>query len=108
MKYVIEKVRLITPNQITSTYSVELIQGLKYSHPLSAPFLRPSYSSYAFAFLGYAMQSVTGKNYSQLLRNELSIPLRLEKTGPSPGIDSEAVIPPTDNAWGGEFGEGVP
>jgi CubicO group peptidase (beta-lactamase class C family) len=54
------------------------------------------------------MQSVTGKNYSQLLRDELTIPLRWRNTGPSPGTDSDAVIPPTDNSWGGEFGEGVP
>lgn len=55
------------------------------------------------------MQAATGKNYSQLLHDEILTPLNMTNTGPSPGDVAKAVIPPTeDNSWGGDYGDNVP
>jgi CubicO group peptidase (beta-lactamase class C family) len=55
------------------------------------------------------MQVATGKNYSQLLQDEILTPLNLINTGSSPGEDAKAVIPPTEgNSWGSDYGDNVP
>ncbi|KAH8665020.1 beta-lactamase/transpeptidase-like protein [Tricladium varicosporioides] len=86
----------------------QLLDGFKKSHGMSAVNLRASYSSYSFTLISYALQVATGKNYSQLLHDELLIPLSMKNTGPSPGNDSKAVIPVTDNSWGADYGDSVP
>ena len=64
----------------------------------------------AFTLLSYAMESVTGRNYSQLLHDEIITPLNLTNTGFSgSGNDSKAVIPPSEeNSWGSDYADQVP
>jgi len=55
------------------------------------------------------MQAATEKNSSQLLQDEILTPLNMTNTGPSPGDDAKAVIPPIeDNSWGSDYGDNVP
>ena len=87
----------------------ELLEGLKKSHPVSPPNLRPVYSSISFTLISYAVQNATGKNFTQLLKDEITTPLSLESTMESPGDSSEAIIPPLEmNGWGADYGDNAP
>jgi CubicO group peptidase (beta-lactamase class C family) len=87
----------------------ELLKNLKEVPPIAAPNLRPIYSSLSFTLLSYAMQNATGRNYSQLLDEEIIKPLGLENTGVSPGIDDRAVIPNVEmSSWGSDYGDNAP
>lgn len=55
------------------------------------------------------MEVATGKNYSQFLEEDIVTPLHMINTGPSPGNDSRAVIPPMEgNSWGSDYGDNAP
>jgi CubicO group peptidase (beta-lactamase class C family) len=88
--------------------SLELLANLKSSHPIAAPNLRPSYSSLAFTLLSYALTSSSGKAYSQLLHEQILVPLNMTNTGVSPGNDTRAVIPSMENSWGSDYGDNAP
>ncbi|KAK0111461.1 hypothetical protein ONS95_001817 [Cadophora gregata] len=86
----------------------QLLENMKEIHPVSAPFLRPIYSSLSFTILSYALQNATGQNYTQLLKDLIVKPLNLTNTGVSPGDDDKAVIPPVQNSWGSDYGDNAP
>src|SRR3954453_20217056 len=77
------------------------------SHPIAPPETRPVYSNVAFTLLMYAVEAQTGKNYTELIR-EFSTAINMPSTRPSPGDDALAVIPPTDNSWGADYGDNAP
>jgi CubicO group peptidase (beta-lactamase class C family) len=80
----------------------EIIDGMKTFYPQTAPNERPAYSNMAFVLLGMALEEYTGKNFTQLLK-EVTDSLGMNNTFPSPGDDSNAVIPP-DSSWGSDYG----
>jgi len=88
----------------------QLIEALKNSsHPVVNPYDRPVYSSISFTLLSYALQAATGRNYTQLLRDEVLTPLNLTHTGNLPGNATNAVIPATQpNSWGVDYGDNAP
>ncbi len=96
------------PITASLTSFTELLQGLLKSHPLSPPGVRPTYSNIAYTLVAYALEAVTSKNYTTLLRSLLTTPLNMTSTFPSPGDDSLAVIPPIDNTWGSPYGDAAP
>lgn len=55
-----------------------------------------------------AIESVTGKNYTQLVDELFAQPFDLANTFPSPGDDKKAVIPPGENTWGSDYGFNAP
>ncbi|KAH7317708.1 beta-lactamase/transpeptidase-like protein [Rhexocercosporidium sp. MPI-PUGE-AT-0058] len=59
----------------------QLLENMNEIHPVSVPFLRPSYSSHSFTILSYALQNATGRNYTQLLQNLILDPLNMTNTG---------------------------
>ena len=77
-------------------------------YPIAAPNTRPVYSNIAFTIVAYAVEALTGKNYTEQLRDFLTGPLGMKSTIPSPGIDELAVIPPMENTWGSDYGEYAP
>jgi len=77
-------------------------------YPIAPPNARPVYSNIAFTILAYAVEAVTGKNYTVQLRDILTGPLGMNSTRPSPGDEELAVIPPMDNTWGSDYGEFAP
>ncbi|RYO81965.1 hypothetical protein DL766_009364 [Monosporascus sp. MC13-8B] len=87
----------------------QLLLGMKTSHPLAPPHSRPIYSNIAYTILAYALESSTGRNYTQLLHSLITRPLHMPSTFPSGlGNDSLAVIPPVPNSWGSDYGDNVP
>lgn len=87
----------------------QLIEALKNSHPVVSPHDRPIYSSISFTLLSYALQAATGRNYTQLLQDEVLNPLNLTHTGAQPGNTTNAVIPATQpNSWGVDYGDNAP
>ncbi|KAK7428306.1 hypothetical protein QQZ08_005203 [Neonectria magnoliae] len=86
----------------------QLFDAMTKSYPVTAPMERPAYSNAAFVILGMALEQFTGKNYTQLVQEIVSGPLDLRNTFPSPGDDDEAVIPPVDSSWGGDYGKNTP
>ena len=90
------------------TLAAELLKNMLTYHPVVAPNTRPVYSQLSFTLLSYAFQAHTAKNYTQLLEEYLIKPLGLTNFGASPGDDSKAVIPPGDNNWGSDYGDGTP
>ena len=99
---------LILTRSPRSNFASELLENMKEIHPVSAPFLRPIYSSHSFTILSYALQNATGQNYTQLLDTLILNPLNLRNTGVSPGDDEKAVIPPVQNSWGSDYGDNAP
>jgi CubicO group peptidase (beta-lactamase class C family) len=69
---------------------------------------RPAYSNVAFTLIGLAMESVTGKNFSDIIAELVAEPLGLSNTLTSPGSDDVAVIPPVENSWGTDYGLNAP
>ncbi|KAJ2988746.1 hypothetical protein NUW58_g3817 [Xylaria curta] len=86
----------------------QFLKGMVEIHPVARPAERPVYSNIAFTLLMYAVGGQTGRNYSELLKTYVSIPLGLTNTVVSPGDDSKAVIPPVDNSWGSNYGDNAP
>jgi CubicO group peptidase (beta-lactamase class C family) len=85
---------------------LELLRGMLISDPVAPPQTRPVYSNIAFTLLAYAVETYTGKSYSQLIR-ELSLALNMPSTRLSPGNDTLAVVPAVPNNWGSDYGDGV-
>ena len=77
-------------------------------YPVAPPQTRPVYSNIAFTLFVYAIQEQTGKNYTELIQEFITEPLRLSNTLATPGVDDKAVIPPVDNSWGSDYGENAP
>ncbi|OBT81761.1 hypothetical protein VE02_09392 [Pseudogymnoascus sp. 03VT05] len=86
----------------------QLLAGLRDTAPVTAPGLRPAYSTIFFALLSYAMEAATGKNFTQYLDEQVIKPLHLSDTGASPGNDKKAAIPPIENSWGSDYGDNLP
>ena len=54
------------------------------------------------------MKASLGENYTELLDEFIVRPLKVTNTGPSPGDDDLAVIPPVENSWGSDYGDNTP
>ncbi|KAL0933601.1 beta-lactamase family protein [Colletotrichum truncatum] len=86
----------------------ELLKGMLKTQPITAPMERPAYSNLAFTLLIFAVEQVTGKDYTKLVLELITEPLGLRNTSPSPGDTQKAVIPPVDNSWGSDYGLNAP
>lgn len=64
---------------------------------------RPVYSNLAFNLLMYALEGLSGKNYSQLLSEYLTQPFSMTNTFPSPGDNARGVIPNFPSSWGADY-----
>ena len=82
--------------------------GMRKSYPVTAPNERPAYSNIAFPIIFLALESATGKNFTELLDEHFITPLDLKNTLASPGDDDKAVIPPGENTWGSDYGFNAP
>jgi Beta-lactamase len=56
----------------------------------------------------YALGSVTGKNYTELLKEYLTTSFNMTNTFPSPGSDLQGVIPNTPSSWGADYKDNAP
>ncbi|RDL33128.1 uncharacterized protein BP5553_08567 [Venustampulla echinocandica] len=92
----------------TACSKEQLLQNVLNYEPIAPPFQRPVYSSFSLSLLAYALQNITGNNYTELLNEYVINPLGLVNTGASPGNTSRAAIPPIDSSWGGDYLDNTP
>ncbi|KAK2757284.1 hypothetical protein FQN54_004798 [Arachnomyces sp. PD_36] len=86
----------------------QLIKGLRDLHPVAPVNSRPVYSQLTFTIFTYIMEKELGLNYSELLDKFIINPLGMSNSGPSPGVDEVAVIPPGETGWGSDYGINAP
>ncbi|GAB1319767.1 Beta-lactamase transpeptidase [Madurella fahalii] len=92
----------------------QFLQGMLNLYPVAPPMSRPVYSNIAYTLLMYALESKTGRNFTQLLQDLITTPFNMPNTfpsghPPSPDMnDSLAVIPPMANTWGSNYGDAAP
>ncbi|KAF2187150.1 beta-lactamase/transpeptidase-like protein [Zopfia rhizophila CBS 207.26] len=77
--------------------------------PTWAPNTTPIYSNTAFMILAYALESITGKSYNDILKSTLVKPLGLTGTSTTKPDDSRGAIPinTTVSSWNRDFGDGA-
>ena len=91
---------LVTGSVVTGADRTEYLSLLLKRHPLSMPYTSPMYSNIAYHLLGYALESMSGTNYSEAVAKSIFRPLQLNKTSAiCPNEARVGVIPPGDSGW---------
>jgi CubicO group peptidase (beta-lactamase class C family) len=94
---------------LTLNSCTEVIAGLRDLHPVAPVNSRPVYSQLTFTIFTYVLEKEFGLDYSELLDKFIINPLGMSNSGPSPGNDDVAVIPPGDQiGWGTDYGINAP
>lgn len=85
----------------------EFFEALDSRQPVFPPNTKPSYSNTAFMLLSYALESITGKSYRDILQSALIDPLGLTATSFGKPKDSRGVIPfnVTFSNWSRDLGD---
>lgn len=88
----------------------EFFKGLDIMYPSYAPWQTPTYSDVAYQLLAYALERITGKNYTDSLNDRVIKPLGLNRTFYDTPPDKYGVIPGTvkDTYWDVSLGQGGP
>lgn len=88
----------------------ETFAALKNRRPVFAPNTQPVYGNIPFILLGFALESLTGKSFEELVDSALIGPLGLSGTTVRAPVDSKGVIPVNDTAswWSVDLGVMVP
>ncbi|KAK3342051.1 beta-lactamase/transpeptidase-like protein [Lasiosphaeria hispida] len=88
----------------------EFFNGLLHSYPSYAPFTTPAYTNTGFQILAYALESIKGKTFEEMMKESIFRPLGLKHTYYSNAPASEGIIPGTreDAAWDYQLGEENP
>jgi CubicO group peptidase (beta-lactamase class C family) len=70
----------------------------------------PIYSNVAFQLLAYALENITGRNFSESLQNAVLTPLSLNRTSYEEPDASVGVIPGTTSGteWSFQMGDESP
>lgn len=85
------------PNVVVSPCTrAAFFKSITLAHPGLTPFHGPSYSNVAFSLLAFALESMTGKNFSTLFDENFIASLRLNDTYYSKPPLSQGVIPHND------------
>jgi len=86
------------------TWAIEFFDGFLQRHPVFAPSTTPAYSNAAFQILGYALEKITGKSYTAMLKDDIIKPLRLNGTSyDQPKNSTRGAIPGTFESSGWTF-----
>ncbi|KAI0022493.1 beta-lactamase/transpeptidase-like protein [Xylariomycetidae sp. FL0641] len=85
----------------------QFFTGIALFYPSLVPFQTPAYSNVAFQLLGYALETITGKTFEQLLQETLVEPLGLNSTYLRAPEESKGVLPrsPAAAGWTFDLGE---
>ncbi|KAK4207241.1 beta-lactamase/transpeptidase-like protein [Rhypophila decipiens] len=77
--------------------------------PVELPFsANPVYSNIAFALLGFVVEAVTNKPFSEYLHDEIFTPAGMTHSFAEKPDDSLGFIPPNDEWWNATLGFGAP
>ncbi|KAI0019168.1 beta-lactamase/transpeptidase-like protein [Xylariomycetidae sp. FL0641] len=71
----------------------QFFEGLMKIPPSFSPFVTPAYSDIGYALLGYALEQMTGKPFSQSFDEKIVKPLNLTRTFYKTPNDSLGIIP---------------
>ncbi len=77
----------------------EFLNGYKARHPVYPPFATPAYSNVAFSLLGLALEVITGREYEDVIRNDIFMPLGMTHSSVLKPRDSDGVIPIGISGW---------
>jgi len=79
-------------------------------YPSYSPWQTPTYSNVAYQLLAYALENISGKNFSTILNDRVIKPLNLSRTFYDTPPDKYGVIPgsPKDTYWGVSLGQASP
>jgi CubicO group peptidase (beta-lactamase class C family) len=66
--------------------------------PSSAPWITPQYSNQAFQLLGYILESLAGKNYSQIMHDKIFEPLKMSRSSTIAPPVEQGILPPVPDA----------
>ena len=88
-----------------------LLKDLIKHPPIFAPFTTASYSNTAFTLLSYALENITGKNFSTMMATDLFSRLQMShSTFQVPPDPSTGVVPfnTTYSGWTIDLADGAP
>lgn len=90
--------------------AVEFFTGLLQSHPIVPTSSTPVYSNAAFQILAYALETMTGQSYEELLQRDIIAPLGLNGTYYKTPSISLGVIPKDSGEywWNFDLGDEGP
>ncbi|KAF2448573.1 beta-lactamase/transpeptidase-like protein [Karstenula rhodostoma CBS 690.94] len=88
----------------------QFFEGLDIMFPSYAPWQTPTYSNVAYQLLAYALERITGKNFTDSLNDRVIKPLGLNRTFYDTPPDEYGVIPGTvkDTYWSVSLGQAGP
>ena len=91
-------------------FGVEFFKGLDTMYPSYAPWQTATYSNVAYQLLAYALENISGKNFSDVLSDRVIKPLGLKRTYYEKPSDSVGVLPGAekDTYWSVSLGEASP
>ncbi|KAJ4293524.1 hypothetical protein N0V90_008807 [Kalmusia sp. IMI 367209] len=88
----------------------QFFKGLDIMYPSYSPWQTPTYSNVAYQLLAYALENITGKNFTSSLNDRIIKPLGLNRTFYDTPPTEYGVIPGTvkDTYWAVSLGEAGP
>lgn len=68
---------------------------------MTSPYNTPIYSNFAYIFIGYAIETITGKGFFDSFTDAVATPLGLKRTSLTIPTDKNTIIPgnPARNSW---------
>ncbi|KAF4629589.1 hypothetical protein G7Y89_g8558 [Cudoniella acicularis] len=86
---------------------VYFLKGIALRDPVVATFQTPIYSNAAFQILSYALEQISGEDFSSIFHNTLIEPLNLSHTSYNKPNDSLGVVPGDETAtfWNYDLGD---
>ncbi|KAL9592936.1 MAG: hypothetical protein Q9179_006238 [Wetmoreana sp. 5 TL-2023] len=84
--------------------STELIDGFIQRPPAFEPNGRATYCNVAFVLLGFALETLTGLTYDEIVKKTVFDPVGMQRAMLKKPPDSEGVIPNMTNDWDADIG----
>jgi CubicO group peptidase (beta-lactamase class C family) len=77
----------------------EYLDALKARHPVYAPYRAPVYSNAAYALLGYTLERLTGRTYTDIIQKDIFVSLGMENSSIDAPRPDEMLILVGDSQW---------
>ncbi|KAL2829128.1 beta-lactamase/transpeptidase-like protein [Aspergillus pseudoustus] len=86
----------------------EFLSGILDRHPVFPVSSSPAYSNDAYQLLAYALETITGESYEELLNTRLIDPLGLSRSSFGKPDDQLGIIPVNSAGWDMDIGDVTP
>jgi CubicO group peptidase (beta-lactamase class C family) len=96
--------------QISGLTVIEFISGILNRPPIVPTSSSPAYSNDAYQLLAYALETITGRTYQDLIERRLIEPMGLSHSSVSKPDDQVGIIPgfPNMTLWDVDIGDVTP